>query len=47
MVFGGMNDDAIQKGYGLLYQAAGGLRGDARLAVADGANILCVQGTNF
>ena len=42
-----MNDDAIQKGCGLLYQAAGSLRGDARLAVVDDTTILCVQGQIF
>ena len=42
-----MNADAIQKGCGLLYQAAGNLRGDARLAVVDDTNILCVQGKIF
>lgn len=42
-----MNADGFQKGHGLLYQAAGTLRGDARLADTDGTNILCVQGTIF
>ena len=42
-----MNDDGIQKGHGLLYQAAGSLRGDARLAVVGDTNILCVQGSIF
>lgn len=42
-----MSADGIQKGYGLLYQAAGSLRGDARLAVVDNTNILCVQGIIF
>ena len=42
-----MNDDGIQKGCGPLYQAAGALRGDARLAVVDDTNVLCVQGKIF
>ena len=42
-----MNADGIQKGNGPLYQAAGSLRGDARLAVVDDTNILCVQGKIF
>ena len=42
-----MNADGFQKGCGLLYQAAGTLHGDARLAVVDSTNILCVQGKIF
>ena len=42
-----MNADGIQKGYEPLYQAAGNSRGDARLAVVDDTNNLCVQGVVF
>ena len=42
-----MNDDSIQKGCEPLYQAAGSLRGDSRLAVVDDTNVLCVQGQIF
>ena len=43
----GVNDDCIRRGYGPLYQAANGPRGDARLVILDDTKVLCVQGKIF